>query len=551
MAIAPPSPQELAAFRSLQSVQQIAFFFGTSRKRLIFHLYASARPQYRVFRIPKMSGGYRQIASPPPLIGGFQRQLLRCMTACASARDPVHGFTANRSVVTNAGKHLGAKLILNVDIQDFFPTFHFGRIRGVFAAHPFSFPLSVATILAQVCCFRGYLPQGAATSPILSNLICRGLDRDLSRLAINNHCLYTRYADDITFSTERESFPIFLVARLPTLQDPRPMLGDELLAIFAKHTLTVNPKKLRLRRKSNRQEVTGITINEKLNVTRAFVRNIRSILHDCETRGQAKANQKFIQVDRKARRGSRPTVIKHVRGKLDYLKMVRGADDSLYVRYEIRAEKIAARKNYGVPIFGRCSKNNEILGEAVWVILGFDPDDLEVVQGTGFTLENVGIITARHVIDAGRNNGARRWAVLNAANPKRQYAIRGYRSDPCIDIAVLSTIAPLRANFRPAISVPKVGDCAFIVGFPHWNTTADQMLVAPSNIIQTKSASAILYLLTGGPVRGGNSGGPFLSHEGYVTGIALWDNNSLIAPDGGVSINHVQLAQDAPLRSLP
>lgn len=551
MAISRPTPQELASFRSLQNIQQVATFFNTTTNRLLFLLYAPRRPTYRVFFIPKASGGHRLIASPPPVTAAFQRRLLRCLVACTSAKQPVHGFTENRSVLTNAKVHLPATLVLNIDLQDFFSTFHFGRVRGVFAARPFSFPLSVATILAQICCFNGKLPQGAPTSPILSNLICRGLDRDLARLATNHRCRYTRYSDDITFSTDGTSFPSVLVAKWPTLQDPRPTLGDEVLAIFAKHVVTVNVQKLRLRRKAERQEVTGITINEKLNVPRVFVRNVRSILHDCETRGPANADRKFRQLDRKARRGFTPPVIEHVRGKLDYLRMVRGPDDSLYVRYEIRAEKLSPRKGDGVPIFGRCVKENEILREAVWIVLGLDSNGLEVAQGTGFTLENIGIVTASHVIQAGIHNGACRWMLLNAANPNRQHALTGYRSDPHLDVAVLESAVPLTAKFRPVVNIPRVGDRTYIIGFPHWHTIADQMLVAPSRIIQTKVVSTIVHILTGGPVRGGNSGGPFLSEEGYVTGIALWDNNSSIAPDGGVSINHVQEASAAPFKRLP
>jgi RNA-directed DNA polymerase len=190
----------------------------------------------------------------------------------------------------------------------------------VFLSPPFRFPSRVATVLAQTRCFNGTLPQGAATSPIIANLICRNLDRDLARLATNHGCRYTRYADDITISTKRSSFPVSLVAAPATLQNPTPTLGVELLAIFTKHSMGLNPKKCRMRRKSERQEITGIIVNEKINVCRAFVRNIRTILHDCELNEVAAATQIFRGIDKKARLGGTPEVLEHVRGKLGLLE---------------------------------------------------------------------------------------------------------------------------------------------------------------------------------------------------------------------------------------
>lgn len=176
MAISPPSTADLAAFRALSNVSQVAAFFGTSTKRLFYLLYSAGGPTYRVFSIPKASGGVRRIASPSPTIAFFQRKLLGCMTAVVAPKFPVHGFTKSRNVVTNARVHLDTKLVLNIDLLDFFPTFHFGRVRGMFQHRPFSFPDSVASILAHICCFGGRLPQGAPTSPMVTNVICRGLD---------------------------------------------------------------------------------------------------------------------------------------------------------------------------------------------------------------------------------------------------------------------------------------------------------------------------------------------------------------------------------------
>ena len=157
------------------------------------------------------------------MIAVFQRKLLACMTEFVTPLDSAHAFTLRRSVVTNARVHLDANLILNIDLLDFFPTFHFDRVKGMYRSRPFYFPDAVATVLAHICCFNGRLPQGAPTSPMIANIICRGLDRDLWRLARNHGCRYTRYADDITFST-KQNLPISLLASLPRLQTPAPTL---------------------------------------------------------------------------------------------------------------------------------------------------------------------------------------------------------------------------------------------------------------------------------------------------------------------------------------
>src|SRR5262245_55763241 len=128
MAIAPPSAAELSGFRTLRTVEDIAKFLGTTDLRLSHHLYSRSRPRYRRFNLPKASGGLRQIASPPRIISAFQRKLLTCMTAMVLPKEPAHGFTKDRSVLTNAKPHLGAAAVLNIDLENFFPSLHFGRV---------------------------------------------------------------------------------------------------------------------------------------------------------------------------------------------------------------------------------------------------------------------------------------------------------------------------------------------------------------------------------------------------------------------------------------
>src|SRR5438874_9217462 len=118
MAISRPTASELSMFRSLRSVDDVASLFGTTRRRLFFHLYSRNRPAYRTFRLSKASGGHRTIASPPDVVAAFQAKILQCLTAIVRPKDSVHGFVLGRSVATNANVHVRRRTILNVDIND-------------------------------------------------------------------------------------------------------------------------------------------------------------------------------------------------------------------------------------------------------------------------------------------------------------------------------------------------------------------------------------------------------------------------------------------------
>ena len=158
---------------------------------------------YRAFAILKRNGSFRTILEPRRRLKQLQMKALEFMKARAAPPKPcVHGFVEDRSIVTNAKRHLETKPyhLLSLDLEDFFPSITFFRVRGVFRKAPFNLSHEVATVLAQLCTFQNTLPQGAPTSPMLSNLVCRSLDRDLMSLARRHRATYTRYADDITFS---------------------------------------------------------------------------------------------------------------------------------------------------------------------------------------------------------------------------------------------------------------------------------------------------------------------------------------------------------------
>lgn len=198
---------------------------------------------------------------------------------------------------------------------------------------PYNLNPNVATYLAKICCSSNSLPQGAPTSPIVSNMICSRMDSQVLRLAQKYRCTYTRYADDLTFSTSINKFPTALVTKnsLGQLE-----VGEELERIVENNGFKVNPNKVRLRNKYQRQEVTGIIINEFPNVKRKYIRQIRAMLHAWETHGPDAAEQEFQNIYDKKHRSEwkKPPSFKQVvKGKIQYLGMVRGKNDPLYLYY--------------------------------------------------------------------------------------------------------------------------------------------------------------------------------------------------------------------------
>ncbi|WP_229799809.1 reverse transcriptase domain-containing protein, partial [Vogesella fluminis] len=168
-----------------------------------------------------------------------------------------HGFIRKRSILTNAMMHLHKKNVLNVDLKNFFDSFNFGRVRGFFIKNNnFKLDPNIATVIAQIACHENKLPQGSPCSPVISNLITHSLDIRLASLAKANSCTYSRYADDITFSTREKVFPSRLMAETEQEYIPSKRLNSEI----RRAGFGLNENKTRIQYKDSRQEVTGLVV---------------------------------------------------------------------------------------------------------------------------------------------------------------------------------------------------------------------------------------------------------------------------------------------------
>ncbi len=296
--------EELAAAMEIE--------LGTLRW-LTYHRRGAAVVHYHRYEIPKKTGGSRAISAPKPALAQAQHWILAHILQRLSVETEAHGFIGGRSIVTNALEHTQREVVINLDLKDFFPTFTFRRVKGLFFA--LGYGEHLATVLALLCTepprvpaeFQGkiyhvalgerVLPQGACTSPAITNAICRRLDRRLAGLAKKHHFAYTRYADDLTFSGDHPR----RAGRL--LKSVRAILADE--------GLTEHPSKTRIMRKSQRQEVTGVTVNRRPTLSRNELRKLRAILHNAARFGLSSQN-----------REQHPNFQNHLRGKVAYAAMV-------------------------------------------------------------------------------------------------------------------------------------------------------------------------------------------------------------------------------------
>lgn len=200
-----------------------------------------------------------------------------------------HGFKRKRSIITNARQHRHRRWVFNLDLEEFFPSINFGRVRGFFLKNrDFELHPDVATVLAQIACHENSLPQGSPCSPVISNLVAHLLDMRLVKLASGAGCTYSRYADDLTFSTNKKNFPpeIAVPSAAEGVGSHLWLPGEALKTLIESTGFRINAQKTHLMYRSSRQNVTGLVVNEKINVRWEYRHDVRAMVHSLVTTGQ-------------------------------------------------------------------------------------------------------------------------------------------------------------------------------------------------------------------------------------------------------------------------
>ncbi len=275
----------------LNNALDLAQSIGISINELRFLAYSrevSTVSHYIRFKMPKKTGGERLISAPMPRLKNAQYWILDNILKILKPNKVAHGFVDGHSIMSNAEPHIKAKVVINLDLKDFFPSISYKRVKGLFRS--FGYSESVSTILGLLCTEADtdeveldgktyyvetgerHLPQGSPASPSITNLICRRMDKRLTTAANKLNFKYTRYADDLTFSSTSVQLEVGKILR-------------QIKYIVKMEDFTINDKKTRIIRRNGRQEVTGIVVNDKANVSRKKLKQFRALLFHIEKDG--------------------------------------------------------------------------------------------------------------------------------------------------------------------------------------------------------------------------------------------------------------------------
>lgn len=344
---------QLSKLREAKTRSDLAVILGFKPSAMTSIIYKTPDTlKYTVFEIDKKSGGKREIKAPTPKLKKLQSHLGHVLYQCLTEIEKEQkgkaisfGFRKDRSIADNARKHKRHRYVLNIDLSDFFPTFNFGRVRGYFLKDKtFELEKDVATTIAQIACDGKALPQGSPCSPVISELIAQILDMRLVRFAKKHGVTYSRYADDITFSTNKKEFPKAL-AHQDSKDSSVWHLGKKLIDRIEDSGFQINDRKTRMHCRGSRQMVTGLVINEKVNIRSEYYRNARAM---CDAVFQSGQYYKSIMPAEKDGEDDKPEWINNLNpleGKLSFIYAIIQSEERREIKDQ-REKPRAIRKLY-------------------------------------------------------------------------------------------------------------------------------------------------------------------------------------------------------------
>lgn len=456
---------------------------------------------YREFSIAKGAGKVRVITAPDNRLKMLQRKLAFLLDQLYRVRNPVHGFVPKRSVKSNAAAHIGRRYIVNLDLKDFFPSITEPRVSGVLRA--LGVERRVSAIVARLCCYNGHLPQGAPTSPVLSNMVCYRLDTNLLRIAKAARAIYTRYADDITFSTFQPPAALFEGAIPPAGHFGPQTLAANLVEVVTSNGFSFNRDKAHYADRHARRVVTGLKINELINVDRRYVRNLRAALHSVEVLGVGAAQARYsVEYG-----GGAKGLAAHLSGKISWLRFIKGASDPL-------VRNLIMRFNQAFP--GASLKveptADEMESRAVWLV---EHDGDAGTQGTCFFLKDVGLVTAAHCVE-----NVDSVEIYHPTKPSNRFQAKVLKRHDHRDLALLEPALPTTEYFeleRAEQNVAK-GAQTTALGYPGYGP-GDKLNIRPGVVSSLPMKSAVQLVEVTQKIAQGMSGGPLLDAHQKVIGV--------------------------------
>ncbi len=309
-----------------QSKDLGVFLSEVASQSLVNYILARKDSYYRNFRVKKKNGTYRYINEPLNQLFTIQKEFSHFFLINRANNYHSHGFELNKSIITNADKHTNKKIVLNIDLEDFFSNISTPRISKLLL-DKFNVSELEAIKIANLLTYKNSLPQGSPSSPILSNLICEQLDDELDKYCKQFNITYTRYADDMSFSFNFNKLPIIQVKNI--------------ILIIEQNNFKINKKKYRYYYRNARQLVTGLVVNEKINVKREYYKRLRAILHNWSAKGLVYAQDKFIE-----KYGENKNFILTVEGWVNFLGQVKGNNNPQFLTIKSQLDKLLQESQF-------------------------------------------------------------------------------------------------------------------------------------------------------------------------------------------------------------
>ena len=468
--------------------------------------YAPRVKKYATFSILKKNGrGTRNITAPTPLLKKVQKKLAIAFESVYNPPECVHGFVPQRSIVTNAVQHVGKPAIVEIDLCDFFPSITANRIHGLLRKYPFRMSEEVINTITQLVCYQGALPQGAPSSPVLSNMICLKMDKRLMGFAKDNKLRYSRYADDITFSS---SSRYSINAAID--ESSEFLVAQDLVEIIEKNGFRINQSKSRIARKSARQTVNGIIVNKKCNFPREDYRELRVVFHNWEKYGVDYAADRYLQQHRNLEKKlcdasgaliSR-SFVRHIRGRLEYYSMV--------TRFN-RHPSVPLTKLWSMYWKQTYETTPSVMPECgvVKTECAYDCYDnrLMAESGTAFKLDNGTVVTCKHCLCTGCLQGIPDNAIVEISFGKisfdimlSEWSISSKIDAALVPDAKFSFRAGLRYNSEYRL---QIGETVTAYGFADGKDELRKIEATVAEIIngnQYRVNRAYIHGMSGGPV---------------------------------------------------
>ncbi len=489
------------------------------------------RAKYSIFTVPKKRGGGRQIAVPPKPLRILQEKLNYVLQLVYTPKPAVHGYRWKHSIRTNAARHVQRRWILNVDLEDFFPSIHLGRVRGAFMARPFELPQYAATALAQVCTMaNGVLPQGAPTSPFVSNIICARLDGQLMAIAKKLGLTYTRYCDDITLSCNRDQFPPSIASATGGWIGSNVVVGDTLGSVISQNGFRINTGKTRLQFRGQHQEVTGLVVNKFVNVPWAYVREVRGLLHAWRRFGKTLAAMSFCERDQHPFSGTENAEMHFgavLRGRIEYIGFIRGRTDPVYCTLRntlheceptlIRAAPTPGQYPGGTPWVSSDRWSN-LLGKrrTAIALLEVTSTTRSTRLGSAFAIDGGTIVTAAHNLDGCVH-------LVRGTGNREIKAARFHSMGRHVIDGALVPIDHGLTSIQTDRRIPEAGEPIAVLGYASIPDRHPDLGIYSGTVesVRNNYRQTLQLLQISVASAGGLSGGPVIDSRGRVIGIVI------------------------------